>query len=113
MATLEETITHINTHLDAVDDLSQLSDWFYSLASHFAFISSQVAKIKRERATVELRIKSEILQAEGKYTEKDIERRYYATEDGRYMAYGLEMQKGISKLMQAIKYKTEGLKSGF
>lgn len=111
MANLEETITQINTNLDAVDDLSQLSDWFYSLASHFAFISTQVAKIKRERASVELRIKAQILEAEGKYTEKDIERRYYATEDGKYMAYGLEMQKGISKLLQAIKYKQEMLKS--
>lgn len=109
--TIEDTIKSINSHLDSTDDISQLSDWYFSLSSFYAQACVEIGKVKRERAGVEIRLKGEILEAEGKFTEKDIERRYYATEDGRYLVYNQELIKGIGRLISAIKTKLEMLKT--
>lgn len=102
---IEELIKQIREHLTDTDDLSVLSDWDNALSVEFAFIAQQLAVVKRDRAKKEIDLKSVIIMQAGKATEKEVERSYFATEQGQYYAYASEILKGISKLISAVRFK--------
>lgn len=108
--TIEEKIKEIKTHLLDTTDISVLSEWDLSLSTEYAFIAQELAQVKRDRAGIELELKENLLAKEGKYTEKEIERLYFSSEQGQYYVYASEILKGIAKLISAIRFQREMLK---
>ena len=106
---LDELIKEIHSHLNDVDDLSQLSDWNLSLSSEFAVMAEQLALVKRDRAMTEIQIKQDLISKEGKYTEKEIERQYFSTESGKFYVYATEMLKAVGRLISAVRFKIKML----
>lgn len=110
---IEDKIKEIREHLTDTDDLVVLTDWDMVCSAEFAFIATELANVKKERATRELEVKSKILIEQGKYTEKEIERRYFATEEGKYYLYASEMLKALAKLISAVRFKRRMLTEKF
>ena len=110
---IEDKIKEIREHLTDTDDIAVLTDWDMVCSAEFAFIATELAKVKRDRATRELALKSEILASQGKYTEKEIERQYFASEEGKYYQYGSEMLKALAKLISAVRFKRKMLTDKF
>ena len=102
---LEDKIQEVREHLTETDDLSVLSDWETYFVSEFAYMAVELAKVKRDRATKELALKAQILSQEGKYTEKEIERQYFASGEGKVYLYNTTMLSALSKLISAIRFK--------
>lgn len=107
---IKELITEIKTHLTETDDLSLLSDWDTKLSTEYAWVCIYIGEAKKDRATDEILIRERLLKEQGKYTEKEIERQYFATEKGRYIAENEVVIKGISRLISAVRSKKEMLK---
>jgi hypothetical protein len=107
---LKSLIQTIKQSLNETDDFSVLSDWDLALTAEYAFVANELAEVKKHRATKELDIKKTLLNDEGKYTEKEIERRYFATEEGQYLAWAGEELKAIGKLISAIRFRRDVLR---
>ncbi len=107
---IEQLIKEIRDNLSETDDLSQLSDWDNRLSVSYAWIATQLAEVKKNRALKEIEIKKEFVDNQRPYTEKEIERRYFSLEEGQYYVYATEIMKGISKLISAIRFKREMLR---
>lgn len=88
----------------------QCEAWHTQLASLFGWTAAQLAEVKRDRAKQEIEIKQQLLKENNKYTEKEIERIYFSTEQGMYYSYASEILKAISKLIVACKFKVDALK---
>lgn len=107
---LREKIKEIRDNLTNTDDLSVLSGWDMDLSTTYAWICQQLGEVKRDRATDEIRIRERLLKESGKYTEAEIERQYFASEKGRYLAENEIVLKGISRLISAVRSQKEMLK---
>lgn len=106
--TIEQIIHDVRKHLfDA--GLDQLAEWDKHLSTEYAWIATQIAQIKRDRALKEIEIKQRLLTEGGKFTEKEVERQYFATSEGQHLAYAQEMQKAVSKLISAVRYQRDVL----
>ncbi len=107
---LKNKILEIKSHLNDTDDLSQLSQWDNELSVEFSWIAATLGEVKKDRALKELEIKKRLITDEGKYTEKAIEREYFASEPGQFYALATEQLKAIGKLISAIRFKEKMLK---
>jgi hypothetical protein len=90
--------------------LDSLELWHGGLCTRFASMAEELAEIKKNRAQEEIIIKQKLINEEGKYTEKEIERQYFATTEGQTYVYNTEMLKALSKLISAVRFKMEALK---
>lgn len=93
--------------LDQTDDLSTLSDTDNELSVYYAQLASELAEVKKNRAQDEVFIKHALIAENGKYTEKEIERRYFSGDAGKIYAFNSEMLKAIGKLISAIRFKRD------
>lgn len=113
MSELEAKIQEIRKHLVATtpDDIDQLNDWDAFLSGEFAYHATELAKVKRDRALRELEIKAKLLaDRTQKFTEKEVERQYFATKEGQFLAYANELLKAISKLISAVRTRRETMR---
>lgn len=96
--------------LTETDDLSTLSDMDNELSVYYAQLASELAEVKKNRAQEEVIIKYALLTESGKYTEKEIERRYFSSDSGKVYSYNSEMLKAIGKLISAVRFKRDILR---
>jgi len=104
---LKNLLTEIQTNLSQTDDISVLSDWDAQLSTEYAWLCQMLGEVKKDRAKDEISIREKLLKENGKYTEKEIERQYFATERGMYLAEQEIVIKGVSRLIGAIRSKKE------
>ncbi len=90
--------------------IDQLEAWNGLLSIEFAFLAQAIGECKKDRALAELDIKKRLLESGEKFTEKEIERQYYASSQGQFLALNQEYIKAIGKLLTAVRYKAEALK---
>lgn len=107
---LKALIQQIETSLNQTEDVSVLSDWDVALSTEYAWVADQLGNVKRDRARKEIEIKKQLLAEEGKYTEKEIERQYFSTEEGQYYAWAGEELKAIGKLINAVRFRRDLLR---
>jgi hypothetical protein len=93
--------------------LDTLEVWYGQLSGLYALTAEHLGEVKKNRALREIEIKSQMLHEGGKPTEKAIERAYYATTEGQYLAYNQECLKAIGRLVQAVKFKIEALRGAY
>lgn len=104
---LKELLSEIQQNLANTDDISQLSEWDVKLSTEYAWLCQNIGEAKRDRAKKEIEIRERLVKENGKYTEAEIERQYFATEQGMYIAENEIVIKGISRLIGAIRSKKE------
>lgn len=107
---IKQKIQEVRENLTQTDDLSVLSDWDMSLSVEYSWLCQQLGEVKRDRATDEIKIRERLLKENGKYTEAEIERQYFASEKGRYLAENEIVLKGISRLISAVRSQKEMLR---
>lgn len=108
--THKQLIKEIQDNLTQTTDISVLADWDMKLSSEYAWLATQLGEVKKDRARDEIEIRKRLLETEGKYTEAEIERQYFATEKGRFLAENEIVLKGISRLISAVRSQKEYLK---
>lgn len=108
--TYQTLISEIKENLTDTDDFSLLADWDTKLSIEYAFIATHLGEVKKDRARDEISIRERLVKENGKYTEAEIERQYFATEKGRYLAENEIVLKGISRLISAVRSKKEMLR---
>ncbi len=107
---LKELIKEIQTSLTQTDDFSKLCEWDTALSTEYAWIATQLGEAKKDRAKAEIDIRERLIKENGKYTEAEIERQYYATPAGMYIAENEIVIKGISRLIGAVRSQKEMLR---
>lgn len=106
---IKQLITEINQGYQEAGP-EQLEVWLGTLSTMFAVTAEELGEVKKNRAKEEIQIKQDILNFDTKPTEKEIERTYYATSHGQYLAYNTELLKALSKLISSIRFKLDALR---
>lgn len=91
-------------------DIDTLEVWYGELVTTYAWMAENIGSTKRDRAVTELKIKNLITGQGNKPTEKTIEREYYSTPEGQFLAYNESVIKGVGRLISAVKFKIEALR---
>lgn len=106
----KELIQEIKDNLTSTTDISQLVDWDLKLSTEYAWLATQIGEAKKSRANDEILIREKLLKENGKYTEKEIERQYFATSNGMFITEFEITLKGIGRLISAVRSQKEMLR---
>lgn len=107
--TIKDLILQVsNGYQDA--DIPTLEVWNGQLSCEFAFLAENIGETKKNRALTEIKIKQRLVKENGKTTEKEIEREYYATPEGQFLALNSEYIKALGKLISAVRFKIDCLR---
>ena len=95
-------------HQDA--GLDTLDNWLGKLCVEYAWLCENIGQCKKDRAMAEVKIKQDLIASGQKPTETEVERTYYTTEQGQFLALNQEMVKAIGKMISFIRFRVEALR---
>ena len=106
--TIEQKIRELKEHIIDynIDDLTEM-EWYF--ARYYAQTSLDLANAKKYKAERKLKIQSDLLEENEHTTQKEIDNRYYATEEGKFIVYQDIMLKSVGTLLSAIRSRKREL----
>jgi len=107
--TIQELLKQIRDNYQEAG-ADQLDVWLGQLVMEFSWIAENIANCKKDRALAEVEIKKAMIDAGEKPTENMVERQYYTTEQGMFLAYNQEMVKAIGKMISFIRFRLDALR---